>query len=91
MHFNGIDFGHKAVGVRREHFFEETVLRDDNGMPVTPYMDIYETQKGALKHLRKMLTEKDRLLTLPDADEVEVEKIAAKLDKIVEVFGQKNK
>jgi len=89
VHFNRINFGHREAGDRREHFFEETVLRDDNGIPIAPYVDIYETQKGTLKHSKKMLMDGDRLLFLPDASEVEVEKISAKLDRLVEIFGQK--
>lgn len=90
MHFNRIDFGHKSVGFSSEYFFEETVLKDDNGIPVGPYVDIYETQKGTLKHSRKKLVG-DKLVLLPDADKTEVEKISKKLDNLIEVFGHKNK
>ena len=89
MHFNRFDFGERTVDERMEHFFEETVLRDENGNSVVPYVDIYETQKGVLKHSKKMLIDVSRVVQLPDAVQADVKVITVKLDKITDVFGHK--
>lgn len=89
FHFNYIEFGHRMDGQRREYFFQETVLKDENGYPVPPYLDIFETEKGRLKHKIKMLTGEKNEVTL-NANKKDLEVISGKLDRVVQVFAPKN-
>ncbi len=87
VHFNYVEFGRRIVDGKSEYFFQETVLKDEDGFPVSPYLDIFETEKGRLKHKIKMLSGNKSEVVL-GAKHEDIDKILGKLYKIANIFGK---